>query len=138
MNEQAYGSAPILKLFFKCTLPAMVGMGFSAVYSVIDGIFVGHYIGQEALAFPGHLPVGHFRFPPGVFGHPCPALATRRCLGAQFRFQRFQCGCGGGDCQEGFENDSELSGKKLITNSGGGQFVPLFNSDYLLPANDAE
>ena len=50
MNEQAYGSAPILKLFFKCTLPAMVGMGFSAVYSVIDGIFVGHYIGQEALA----------------------------------------------------------------------------------------
>ena len=28
----------------------MVGMGFSAVYSVIDGIFVGHYIGQEALA----------------------------------------------------------------------------------------
>lgn len=50
MNEQAYRSAPILKLFFKCTLPAMVGMGFSAVYSVIDGIFVGHYIGQEALA----------------------------------------------------------------------------------------
>ena len=50
MNEQAYVSAPILKLFFKCTLPAMVGMGFSAVYSVIDGIFVGHYIGQEALA----------------------------------------------------------------------------------------
>ena len=50
MNEQAYRSSPILKLFFKCTLPAMVGMGFSAVYSVIDGIFVGHYIGQEALA----------------------------------------------------------------------------------------
>ena len=50
MNEQAYGSSPILKLFFKCTLPAMIGMGFSAVYSVIDGIFVGHYIGQEALA----------------------------------------------------------------------------------------
>lgn len=50
MNEHAYRSSPILKLFFKCTLPAMVGMGFSAVYSVIDGIFVGHYIGQEALA----------------------------------------------------------------------------------------
>lgn len=27
MNEQAYVSSPILKLFFKCTLPAMVGMG---------------------------------------------------------------------------------------------------------------
>ena len=28
----------------------MVGMGFSAIYSITDGIFVGHYIGQEALA----------------------------------------------------------------------------------------
>ena len=28
----------------------MVGMGFSAVYSITDGIFVGHFIGQEALA----------------------------------------------------------------------------------------
>lgn len=28
----------------------MVGMGFSAIYSIIDGIFVGHFIGHEALA----------------------------------------------------------------------------------------
>ena len=28
----------------------MVGMGFSAIYSITDGIFVGHFIGQEALA----------------------------------------------------------------------------------------
>ena len=50
MNEQEFGSAPIGKLFIRCTVPAMVGMGFSAIYSITDGIFVGHFIGQEALA----------------------------------------------------------------------------------------
>ena len=50
MNEKEFGSAPIGSLFVKCTVPAMVGMGFSAIYSITDGIFVGHYIGQEALA----------------------------------------------------------------------------------------
>ena len=50
MNERDYGTVPILKLFFRCTVPAMVGMGFSAIYNITDGIFVGHFIGQEALA----------------------------------------------------------------------------------------
>jgi putative MATE family efflux protein len=50
MNEQEFGSAPIGRLFIRCTVPAMVGMGFSAIYSITDGIFVGHFIGQEALA----------------------------------------------------------------------------------------
>ena len=50
MNEQEFGSAPIGSLFVRCTVPAMVGMGFSAIYSITDGIFVGHFIGQEALA----------------------------------------------------------------------------------------
>lgn len=34
----------------RCTIPVMVGMGFSAIYTITDGIFVGHFIGQEALA----------------------------------------------------------------------------------------
>lgn len=50
MNEQEFATAPILRLFVRCTVPAMVGMGFSAIYSITDGIFVGHFIGQEALA----------------------------------------------------------------------------------------
>lgn len=50
MNEKEFASAPIGRLFVRCTVPAMVGMGFSAIYSITDGIFVGHYIGQEALA----------------------------------------------------------------------------------------
>ncbi len=50
MNEQEFASAPIGRLFVRCTVPAMVGMSFSAIYSITDGIFVGHFIGQEALA----------------------------------------------------------------------------------------
>lgn len=50
MNEQEFATAPIRRLFYKCTLPAMVGIGFSAIYSVTDGIFVGHFLGHEALA----------------------------------------------------------------------------------------
>ncbi|MCR4852468.1 MAG: hypothetical protein K5893_02620 [Prevotella sp.] len=50
MNEQEFASAPIGSLFVRCTVPAMVGMGFSSIYSITDGIFVGHFIGQEALA----------------------------------------------------------------------------------------
>jgi len=50
MNEREFGTAPILKLFFRSIIPAMVGMGFSAIYSITDGIFVGHFIGHEALA----------------------------------------------------------------------------------------
>ena len=50
MNEKDYGTLPIRRLFIKCTVPSMVGMGFAAVYSVVDGIFVGRYIGGEALA----------------------------------------------------------------------------------------
>ena len=50
MNEQEFATVPIPRLFLRCTVPAMVGMGFSAIYSITDGIFVGHFIGQEALA----------------------------------------------------------------------------------------
>ena len=49
-GENLFAKAPILRLFVRCTIPAMIGMGFSAIYSITDGIFVGHFIGQEALA----------------------------------------------------------------------------------------
>lgn len=38
------------KLFFKCSVPAMLSMLFSGIYSIADGIFVGHFIGADALA----------------------------------------------------------------------------------------
>lgn len=38
------------KLFFRCAIPAMLSMVFSALYVIIDGIFVGRFIGENALA----------------------------------------------------------------------------------------
>ncbi|MBZ7965265.1 MATE family efflux transporter [Campylobacter molothri] len=39
-----------LKLFIKCALPNMISMAFISLYYIIDGIFVGRYLGGDALA----------------------------------------------------------------------------------------
>lgn len=49
MNEH-FVTLPPTKLFFRCAIPAMIGMIVSASYAIADGIFVGHFIGSEALA----------------------------------------------------------------------------------------
>ncbi|MRI32033.1 multidrug efflux protein [Endozoicomonas sp. OPT23] len=41
---------PIKKLFWHYTLPAIAGMLASGLYVVIDGIFIGQFVGTEALA----------------------------------------------------------------------------------------
>lgn len=38
------------KLFLRCALPNMISMAVVSLYTIADGIFVGHYIGAEALA----------------------------------------------------------------------------------------
>lgn len=38
------------QLFFRCVIPSMVTMAFSAVYMIADGLFVGRFIGGDALA----------------------------------------------------------------------------------------
>ncbi|MCI6796748.1 MAG: MATE family efflux transporter, partial [Succinatimonas sp.] len=38
------------RLFGYCVLPGSVSMAVSAMYIVIDGMFVGHYMGHESLA----------------------------------------------------------------------------------------
>ena len=39
-----------LKLFLRCALPNMISMAVVSLYTIADGVFVGHYIGAEALA----------------------------------------------------------------------------------------
>lgn len=38
------------RLFFRCAVPSMVSMAVTALYTVADGIFVGLFVGEEALA----------------------------------------------------------------------------------------
>lgn len=45
-----FGSMKIPKLFRKLLIPTVLGMVFSAVYVITDGIFVGKGIGSDALA----------------------------------------------------------------------------------------
>lgn len=45
-----FGSMEISKLFRKLLIPTVLGMAFSAVFVITDGIFVGQGIGSDALA----------------------------------------------------------------------------------------
>ncbi len=50
MNSDAFGTLLPVKLFFRCAVPAMITMAFGAIYQIADGLFVGRFIGQDALA----------------------------------------------------------------------------------------
>ncbi|MBO6227864.1 MAG: MATE family efflux transporter, partial [Shewanella sp.] len=41
---------PIAKLFWRYTIPTIASMLVTGVYVTIDGIFVGHYLGETGLA----------------------------------------------------------------------------------------
>lgn len=49
-NSQALGTENIGKLLFKFSVPAIVGMLVNALYNIVDGIFVGRYVGSLGLA----------------------------------------------------------------------------------------
>ena len=50
MQSEMFATLPPTKLFFKCAVPAVVTSVFGALYSVVDGIFVGRFLGSDALA----------------------------------------------------------------------------------------
>ena len=37
-------------LFFRFAVPQMIGLLFNSVYTIIDGVFIGHRLGREAMA----------------------------------------------------------------------------------------
>lgn len=50
MNENILGKENITTLFLKYTIPAISGMLFLGLNTIVDGFFVGNYIGVNALA----------------------------------------------------------------------------------------
>lgn len=50
MSEIQFVTLPVKKVFFKVTIPNIMSMLFSSIYIIVDGIFVGHFIGADALA----------------------------------------------------------------------------------------
>lgn len=50
MDSDIFGGRNPNKLILDCAIPAVVTSVFGALYSVIDGMFVGRYLGENALA----------------------------------------------------------------------------------------
>lgn len=50
MDSQIFEKLSPTKLFFRCAIPSMVTMAFGALYQIADGLFVGRFIGEDALA----------------------------------------------------------------------------------------
>ena len=49
-TETMYASMPEWRLFFIVALPGMISMFAMSIYSVIEGVFIGHVLGEEAFA----------------------------------------------------------------------------------------
>ena len=50
MDSEIFEKLPPTKLFFRCAVPSMVTMAFASIYQIADGLFVGRFIGGDALA----------------------------------------------------------------------------------------
>lgn len=50
MYSEIFRTLPPTKLFFRCAVPSMITMAFGALYQIADGLFVGRFIGGDALA----------------------------------------------------------------------------------------
>ena len=50
MDSEIFEKLPPTKLFFRCAVPSMITMVFGALYQIADGLFVGRFIGGDALA----------------------------------------------------------------------------------------
>lgn len=50
MNAEVFAKLPPTRLFFRCAIPSMITMVFGALYQIADGVFVGRFIGGDALA----------------------------------------------------------------------------------------
>lgn len=50
MDSDIFEKLPPTKLFFRCAIPSMITMAFGALYQIADGLFVGRFIGEDALA----------------------------------------------------------------------------------------
>ena len=49
-QNQLFGTLSPTPLFFRLALPSMISMAVTSLYTIADGVFVGHFIGAGALA----------------------------------------------------------------------------------------
>ena len=49
VRSEIFETMSVPRLFWACVLPGSVSMAAGALYVVVDGMFVGHYMGSESL-----------------------------------------------------------------------------------------
>lgn len=49
-SNRIYAEMPAVRLFFHAALPGVISMFAMSVYSIIEGIFVGQFVGGDAFA----------------------------------------------------------------------------------------
>lgn len=49
-TERLFSETPVLRLFFTASVPGALGMLMQSAYSLLDGIFVGHFVSETAFA----------------------------------------------------------------------------------------
>lgn len=50
MDSEIFAKLPPTKLLLRCAVPSMITMALGALYQIADGLFVGRFIGEDALA----------------------------------------------------------------------------------------
>ena len=50
MDSEIFEKLSPTKLFFRLAIPSMITMAFASLYQIADGLFVGRFIGEDALA----------------------------------------------------------------------------------------
>ena len=50
MDSEIFEKLPPTRLFFRLAIPSMITMAFVSLYQIADGLFVGRFIGGDALA----------------------------------------------------------------------------------------
>ena len=50
MNSEMFVELPLRQLFIRCAASAVITSVFGVLYSVVDGVFVGRFLGEDALA----------------------------------------------------------------------------------------
>lgn len=50
MDSEIFEKLPPTRLFFRLAVPSMITMAFASLYQIADGLFVGRFIGGDALA----------------------------------------------------------------------------------------
>lgn len=50
MNSEVFAQLSPRKLVLRCAIPSIITMVFGSLYSIADGLFVGRFVGEDALA----------------------------------------------------------------------------------------